>query len=244
MPEGGVLAVDVRNTVIDAAYARMSRAGATPGPYVAFAVIDTGEGIPPDELTRIFEPYFTTKDPGKGTGLGLSNAASVVRDLGGFIAVESELNKGSKFTVFLPTAGSAPEAAANAGEIPLGSGETILVVDDEGSVLQVIRETLEAFGYHVLAASDGSDAIAVLATQAQNVRVVITDVSMPIVDGIALTKFVRQAHPHLKVIVAAGSTDPRRSEAHERAHAFLQKPYTAAALLRVLADLLAEPAKG
>ncbi|MCU1246957.1 MAG: histidine kinase, partial [Acidobacteria bacterium] len=123
MGEGGTLHLEVRNAVIDHAYARMSTAPATPGQYLAFAISDSGKGIPPDKLSTIFEPYFTTKEPGKGTGLGLSKAASVVQDLGGFIAVESERGK-TTFTVFLPAAEGTPGPALSAEALPAGSGET------------------------------------------------------------------------------------------------------------------------
>lgn len=239
MGDGGTLVIEVRTAVIDAAYARMSTSGATPGKYVGFAITDNGTGIPPDQLASIFEPYFTSKEPGKGTGLGLSNSLAVVRELGGFITVESVPGQGATFTVFLPAAEGESAAPSYVEEVPVGSGETILVADDEGAVLQVIRETLEAFGYRVVTASDGSEAIAILATQADAIRVVVTDVSMPIVDGIALTKFTRRAHPKLKVIIASGSSDPQRREALAQAHAYLQKPYTAEALLRAVADLIA-----
>jgi PAS domain S-box-containing protein len=238
MGERGALTIEARNVLIDEAYARMSTAGAAAGRYVAFSVIDTGEGIPADQLQTIFEPYFTTKEPGKGTGLGLSNAATVVRALDGFITVESELGKGSAFTIFLPAADGIVNTSERTDEMPAGAGETILVVDDEGAVLQVIRETLETFGYRVIAASDGSEAIALLTTESDTVRLIVSDISMPIVDGIALAKFVRRAHSNVKIVIAAGSNDQRRHEAMNHSNAYLQKPYTAAALLRVVATLL------
>jgi two-component system cell cycle sensor histidine kinase/response regulator CckA len=242
MGESGTLVLEAGNAVIDAAYARMSITAATPGPYLAIAISDSGKGIPPDRLATVFEPYFTTKEPGQGTGLGLSNAAAIVQELGGFIAVESERGR-TTFTVFLPAAEGAPGPALSIEAIPGGSGETILVVDDEGAVVQVVRETLEAFNYRVMTASDGSEAITLLATEAATVRLVITDVAMPIVDGIALAKFIRRAHPGLKVIIASGSNDSQRREAAEHAHASLQKPYTADTLLRLVADLLAPDQK-
>jgi PAS domain S-box-containing protein len=238
MGDGGTLVLDVRNAEIDAAYARMSRTAITPGQYLSFAITDSGKGIPQHQLGTVFEPFFTTKEPDKGTGLGLSNAAAIVQKLGGFIAVESDPGRRTTFTVFLPAANGPVDISESASAIPGGAGETILVVDDEGAVVQVVRETLEAFDYRVVTASDGSEAIALLATQSKTVRLVVTDVSMPIVDGIALARFVRRAHPDLKIIIASGSSDPQRREATEQAHAYLQKPYTAEMLLRLVADLL------
>jgi CheY-like chemotaxis protein len=238
MEDTGTLVLSAKNAVIDASYARTSATPAKPGRYLALAVTDSGKGITPDQHAHVFEPYFTTKEPGKGTGLGLSNAASVVRDLGGFITVESEPGRSTTFTVLLPAAEGAPSLSESAASIPGGNGETILVVDDEGAVVEVVRETLEAFGYRVVTASDGSEAIAILATQSDTVRVIVTDVAMPIVDGIALAKFARRTHPSLKIVIASGTNDPMRHEAMELGHAYLQKPYTADMLLRLVAELL------
>jgi PAS domain S-box-containing protein len=238
MEGGGTILVELRKVTIDAAYARMSDTAVTPGEYLSFAISDRGKGIPRDQLTTIFDRYFTTKEYGKGTGLGLSNAAAIVRDHGGFMTVESEEGKKTTFTVFLRAAETgAPTPLERDESIPVGSGETILVVDDEGAVVEVVRETLEAFGYSVLTASDGSEAIVLLARYGEAVRVIITDLSMPIVDGIALTKFARRALPKVKLIMASGTDEPWR-EAAENADAHLQKPYTANTLLRLVANLL------
>jgi PAS domain S-box-containing protein len=239
MGENGILTLDLRDAFIDATFARMTAAPVTPGRYLAFAITDNGKGIPADQLATVFEPYFTTKEPGKGTGLGLSNAAAVVHELGGFITVESGQGQGTTFTVLLPAADGDVAVPENPLPIPGGAGETILVVDDEGAVVQVVKETLEAFDYRVITATDGSEAIALLATQGPEVQVVITDLSMPIVDGIALARFVRRAHPRLKIVIASGTSDPQRREAPEQADAWIQKPYTAETLLRLVAELLA-----
>jgi PAS domain S-box-containing protein len=239
MGEKGTLHVELQNAVVDSAYARMSAFPVTPGHYLAIAITDTGAGIRADHLGMIFDPYFTTKETGKGTGLGLSNAAAVVQEHCGFIAVDSEPGKRTTFTVFLPSAvDGVPAADESSHPVPAGAGETILVVDDERAVVQVVRETLEAFDYRVVTAFDGSEAITVLATQSPAVRIIVTDASMPIVDGIALAKFVRRAHPDVKLIIASGSNDPKRREAAEHADAYLKKPYTADTLLRLVADLL------
>jgi signal transduction histidine kinase/CheY-like chemotaxis protein len=238
--EGGAILVEVRNANIDAAYARMSDTAVTPGKYLSFAITDRGKGIPREQLGTIFDRYFTTKEYGKGTGLGLSNAAAIVRDHGGFMTVESEPGKKTTFTVFLRAAETDPAPLERDESIPVGSGETILVVDDEGAVVEVVRETLQAFGYNVITAADGSEAIVLLARHGDVVRIVITDVSMPIVDGIALTKFARRTLPKLKLIMASGTDEPS-VETTAHADAYLQKPYTANTLLRLVANLL-EPA--
>lgn len=239
MSGAGTLAIDVKNVDVDSAYAQMSSSTAAPGRYVAFAIGDTGNGIAGDQLGRIFEPYFTTKEPGRGTGLGLAIALSTIEEIGGFITVETELGVGATFTVHLPSTDFAAVAPVAPDDIPTGNGESILLVDDEGFVLEVVSEMLEAYNYRVFTAADGSDAIAKLATEAAGTRVLVTDVTMPIVDGIALARFVRRAHPAVRVIIASGSNDPQRREATQHADRYLQKPYSAATLLRAVADLLA-----
>jgi two-component system cell cycle sensor histidine kinase/response regulator CckA len=132
------------------------------GPYVAITVSDTGTGIPPKIMDRIFEPFFTTKEPGKGTGLGLSTAFGIVRSHGGFMHVYSEVGRGTRFRVYLPAIETAEvkKEEESGGELPSGNGEMILVVDDEASIREVTRATLEAYGYRVITTNDGAEAIA------------------------------------------------------------------------------------
>ena len=165
MPNGGTLAIEIQNCELDAHYAAMNLQS-KPGHYVKISVIDSGSGIPPELLDKIFEPFFTTKELNKGTGLGLSTVMTVVKSHGGIINVYSEVDRGSTFNVYLPAAqdstaaGSTENAEAN---LPRGNGETILVVDDEASLVSITNQTLKTYGYKVLTAVDGAEAVAVYA---------------------------------------------------------------------------------
>lgn len=164
MPTGGKLFIGASNKVLDDHYAAMNME-ARPGPHVIIQVEDSGMGMPPDVIDRIFEPFFTTKELGKGTGLGLSTTIAIVKSHGGFIRVYSELGVGTKFCVYLPalTVTAAEPLTLIDSDLPRGSGELILVVDDEAAVRNITQQTLEAFGYRVLVAADGTEATALYA---------------------------------------------------------------------------------
>src|SRR5690349_4906276 len=180
MPEGGSISITAQNIVLDENYARM-HIEAKAGRFVAIHVADTGPGMTAEIQSRIFEPFFTTKEMTKGTGLGLSTALTIVKSHGGFINVYSELHKGSQFTLYLPavdTPGAADSVALQT-DLLLGNGELILVVDDEDSIREITRGTLETFGYTVLTASDGTEALALYADKKNEIAVVLTDMVMP-----------------------------------------------------------------
>ncbi|MCU0791859.1 MAG: response regulator [Opitutaceae bacterium] len=244
MPSGGKLLLAARNCEIDAQFASMSP-GAIVGHHVMIEVRDNGTGMPKEISDRIFEPFFTTKAPGSGTGLGLSTVLGIVRSHGGFIHVYSEPGKGSTFKVYLPVAANAPashpeEPAAPA--LPRGKGEWVLVVDDEASVLGVTKQTLEIFGYHVLTAEDGAQAIAVFARQPEKIRLIITDMMMPVMDGLALIAAIRRLNPTLPIIAASGlaSNHGVAQASAAGVHHFLTKPFTTDTLLQVARKALAE----
>jgi nitrogen-specific signal transduction histidine kinase len=241
MPQGGELTLRAQNVTLDDAYARM-HLEAKPGKYVMLTVADTGAGIPPEVVSRIFEPFFTTKETGKGTGLGLSTALTIVRSHGGFINVYSEPKKGTEFTVYLPAIEAArPEQAEKRGvELPAGHGELVLVVDDEEAIRQITKGTLETFGYRVLTAGDGTEAVALYAQNLDEVAVVITDMMMPFMDGPATIRAIRKMNPRVPIIAASGlaAGDKAAEAAAIGVHTFLPKPYTADKLLKALADIL------
>jgi CheY-like chemotaxis protein len=219
---------------------------ARPGRYVMIAVTDTGTGIPPALLEKIFEPFFTTKDLTKGTGLGLSTVMAIVKSHDGIINVYSEPGKGTTFNVYLPAMEASAEIRAAQSEeasLPRGNGETVLVVDDEASILTITGQTLQAFGYKVLTATDGAAAIAVYAQHRDNIAVVLTDMMMPVMDGPATIHALMRINPGVKVIAASGLTANgsvvRVSGAGVK-H-FLTKPYTAGTLLKTLRTILDEP---
>jgi PAS domain S-box-containing protein len=242
MADGGNLTLSAENITIDEQYAATSRE-AKPGAYLCASIADTGCGIPPEHLDRIFEPFFTTKEVGKGTGLGLSTARSIVGSHNGFITVSSELNKGSTFKVYLPADPSlraSENAPASLGDLPRGHGETILVIDDETSILTITQQTLEAFGYRVMVARDGAEAIALYAQHRDTIAVVVTDMVMPIMDGPATITALMRINPRVLIVAASGlNSNGRTSKAADAGVThFLPKPYTAETLLITLRDVL------
>lgn len=241
MPEGGQLTIEAENRILDETYSQMML-DARPGRYVLLTVTDTGTGIAPDQINRIFDPFYTTKEPGRGTGLGLSTVMGIVKGHGGFVNVYSEIGKGTQFKIHLPAIEAAqllqsdvPHAA-----LPQGHGELILVVDDEMAIREVTRATLEAFNYRVLTANDGAEAIAQFAQHQKEIRVVLTDMMMPYMDGPTLIRALLHINPQVRIIASSGL--PENGKAAEIAgqgvKVFLSKPYTADKLLRALADVL------
>ena len=246
MPRGGTLTVAASNVAIDAQYAGMSQE-AKPGSHVLLQVTDTGTGIPPEVRDRIFEPFFTTKELGKGTGLGLATVQTIVKSHGGFVNVYSEVGNGTTFKVYLPADPTLQNAATSqplVAELPLGRDELVLVVDDEFSIRDITQQTLEAFGYRVITASDGAEAVALYAKQAQQIAVVLTDMMMPIMDGAATIQVLLRINPAIKIIAASGIESGMNVARAVSAgvHDFLPKPYTAASLLSILREVLDRPA--
>jgi len=242
MPEGGILTVSAENVTLDENYASLN-IEASPGPHVALSVSDTGTGIHPHILERIFEPFFTTKDPGYGTGLGLSTGLAIVKGHGGFFTVYSEAGKGSTFRAYLPALENAsPDQGPPADDaaLPHGHGELILVVDDEANIRDVTKETLEAGGYRVLTAIDGTHAVATYAEHRESIDAVITDMIMPFMDGLATIRAIRKLSPGAIIIANSGfAGDPQTTRAVQSgADAFLTKPYTARKLLGILHETL------
>ena len=241
MPEGGSISIKAENVLVDENYARM-HLEAKPGRFVMISVSDTGPGMSPEVQSRIFEPFFTTKEMTKGTGLGLSTALTIVKSHGGFINVYSELHKGSQFTLYIPAVDTpgALESAALQTNLPLGHGELILVVDDEESIREITRGTLETFGYKVLTASDGTEALAVYADKKNEIAAVLTDMVMPFMDGPATIRALQRMNPQVRIIAASGlGAGQRAGEGTlEGVSVFLNKPYTAEKLLSTLAQVL------
>jgi len=243
MPEGGSISIKAENVFVDENYARM-HLEAKPGRFVMINVSDTGPGMSPEIQSRIFEPFFTTKEMTKGTGLGLSTALTIVKSHGGFINVYSELHKGSNFALYLPAldAPGGVEASALQTDLPLGKGELILVVDDEESIREITRSTLETFGYNVMTASDGTEALALYADKKNEIALVLTDMVMPFMDGPATIRALQRMNPKVRIIAASGLGAGQRAGegALEGVSVFLNKPYTAEKLLKALARVLKE----
>ena len=245
MPNGGSLTIEVENCVLDEHYAAMNLQ-AKAGRYVNINVTDSGTGIPPNILEKIFEPFFTTKGINKGTGLGLSTVMGIVKSHGGLISVYSEPNKGTTFKVYLPAMEMSSEARKTQLEqagLPRGNGETVLLVDDEASIITITTQTLQAFGYRVLTATDGAEAVAAYAEHKIEIAVVLTDMAMPIMDGAAAIRALSKINPSIKIIAASGlhaNADATKASGAGIKH-FLTKPYTAGTLLKTLRTILEEP---
>ncbi|HZO83894.1 MAG TPA: ATP-binding protein, partial [Verrucomicrobiae bacterium] len=243
MPDGGKLTLAARNMVIEEAYRRM-HLDAKPGTYVLISVSDTGTGIPPEIQEKIFEPFFTTKELGKGTGLGLSTVLAIVKSHGGFLNLYSEPGKGTRFDVYLPAHDAVePEIVKTEDHFPRGSGELILLVDDEAALREIIGNILETFGYRVITACDGNDALMKYAQHQSEIAAVFTDMMMPFMDGPAMIRSLRRFNPKARIIAATGlATQNKIVEAKLLAvDAFVSKPYTAEKLLKVLQEVLAQP---
>ena len=242
MPQGGVLTLAASNVTNDAQFAATGQ-DAKVGTYVLLQVRDTGLGIPPEVRDRIFEPFFTTKEIGKGTGIGLATVLTVVRSHGGFLNVESEVGRGSCFKIYLPAdpAHRVTEVAPpTLPTVPRGNGELVLVIDDEFSIRDITKQTLEAFGYHVLTAGDGAEGVALYAKHAHEIAVVITDMMMPILDGPATIQVLTRINPAVKIIGASGidSGESKAKAMRSGVKFFLLKPYTAETLLRLFREVL------
>ena len=245
MPTGGTLTIGIENSVLDEQYAAMN-IQAKPGRYVTISVTDSGTGMSPGLIDKIFEPFFTTKGLNKGTGLGLSTVMAIVKSHDGIINVYSEPGKGTTFKVYLPaldTSSKGRNEQAEAAKMPRGNGETILVVDDEASILSITRQTLQAFGYRVETAMNGADALSVYVQHRNEIAVVLTDMMMPILDGAATIHALMRINPAVKIIAASGlnSNGGEAKFAGDGVKHFLTKPYTAATLLKTLRTLLDEP---
>lgn len=238
MPRGGTITMKAHNVIVDENYARM-HLEAKPGRYVVITVADTGTGMTPEVVGRIFEPFFTTKEMTKGTGLGLSTALTIIKSHGGFVNVYSEPGKGTQFAVYFPAleAEEAFRPKIENANLPLGRGELILVVDDEQAIRQITAGTLETFGYKVLTASDGTEALALFAENRAEIKVVLTDMLMPFMDGPATIRALQRLDPEVKIIAASGLSNHRPGELNG-VKSFLNKPYTAERLLKTLAEIL------
>jgi len=241
MPQGGRLTMEIKKNTLDEYYSKM-HLEAKPGSYVEVSVSDTGSGIASDILEKIFDPFFTTKEAGKGTGLGLSTVLGIVRSHGGFINVYSEMGKGSQFKVYLPAAqGSEIQRESDSESQHLkGSGETVLIIDDEASIREISRLTLESNGYHVLTANDGTEAVALFMEHRDRINVVITDMSMPYMDGPATIRALCRLDATVKIIATSGLFTSRADvdRLGSSVRGFLLKPFTAAKLLNLLDEVL------
>ncbi len=240
LPEGGHLEIRAQPLSIDS-----STAGTLPdarsGDYVEIAVRDDGTGMSKEIQERAFEPFFTTKEVGEGTGLGLSTAAAIVRSHDGFLTLESSEGVGTTVRVHLPV-GEAPAGPAAKKAVwstgLRGAGEVILVVDDESAIRKVTRRILELHGYRVVTASHGAEALSLYQLRGQEIDLVLTDMTMPVMDGMALVRTLRRAGSTVPIVAVSGREGTAAQFGDRDAVRFLPKPYTPDQLLTILRQAL------
>jgi PAS domain S-box-containing protein len=241
-PRGGTLRVSCENVEVDQQLASMNP-GATIGPHVCFSVTDTGTGMTPEVMEKIFNPFFTTKEQGKGTGLGLATVIGIVKGHKGFLSLQSEVGVGTTFKIHLPANREARTEERQAESLAdlKGNGELVLVVDDEMPIREVIVGTLEAHNYRCYTAEDGTDALAMYFERRAAINLIITDLHMGMMDGITLTRSVKKLTPDVRVIVSSGHINKENQAILEglNVKALLEKPYTAEKLLRCVKNALA-----
>jgi PAS domain S-box-containing protein len=244
MPSGGKICIRTASVTLDDSY-RPENTFIKNGPYVMISVSDSGQGMDRETQARIFEPFFTTKEKNKGTGLGLSTVYGIIKQSGGYVFVQSELGRGTVFTIYFPRTDEPSEAhgATPISHQAIGGSETVLLVEDEDSVRQLVRETLESRGYHLLEAANGKDALALAAAYPDPIHLVITDVVMPGLSGHELAQQLLAARPTLKVLYLSGYAQEAFSTpaAAEAQKTFLQKPFTLQSLTRKVREILGPP---
>jgi len=207
MPQGGRLTIEISREEIGSDYTR-EHLNVRPGTYVRMAVTDTGKGMSKAAMDHLFEPFFTTKEPGKGTGLGLSTIYGIVRNFGGHIWVHSEGGQGTSFKIYLPEADAGRTIEhKNPAVESVGGTETILLVEDEASVRQLVKLVLEGAGYRVIPAQDALEALEICRQRTERFHLLLTDMVMPKMGGRELAEQVCSMIPDIKVIVMSGYTD-------------------------------------
>ncbi len=241
MPAGGELTLNAENVTLDENASQM-HPDAKPGPYVLISAGDTGVGIAPEIMDRIFDPFFTTKEQGKGTGLGLSTTLGIVKGHDGFLLVQSDVGKGTIFKVYFPAveAAEAQQTARAIMELPRAHGESILVIDDELTVREITKTTLETFGYRVFTATNGKDALALFTLNKDAVKAVVCDMMMPTMDGPATIRALQEIRPDVAIVAVTGLMDEQRMAFTGGIGrvTILQKPYSTEKLLMTLQETI------
>jgi nitrogen-specific signal transduction histidine kinase/CheY-like chemotaxis protein len=241
MPDGGELTLATSPAVVDESFARL-HVPMPPGEYVLLSVADTGHGMAPDTRAHIFEPFFTTKPPGKGTGLGLSMVYGTLKQIGGFVFVDSELGLGTTFRLYFPRppqAATAPAAQPNAHAAIRRPGETILVAEDETAVRNLVASALRTEQYNLLLASSAEEALALADAYPGTIDLLLTDAIMPGKSGVELAALLVQRRPAVRVVFMSGYTedDLNVAPAH-RPVTILQKPFTPRDLRRRIREAI------
>ncbi len=242
MPRGGHLRLETANVTLTAADLPPD-SEAQPGAYIMLAISDTGIGMSPQTKAHLFEPFYTTKDRGRGTGLGLSTVYGIIKQSGGHIVVSSEVDRGTTFQIYLPVAEShaTDSEESRAPVVVTGGDETILVVEDDSSVLRLTREALERRGYRVLTASGWLEALDLVSRAHVDIDLVLTDIIMPGMGGRVLGERIRLLRPQIRVLYMSGYPDDGTGHAMttgRRPVSLLEKPFTAERLALKVREVL------
>jgi len=247
MPQGGKLTIETATVELDAVYTK-EHAVVEPGSYVMLAVTDTGSGMDVATQARMFEPFFTTKPKGKGTGLGLATVYGIVKQTGGYIWVYSEVGRGTTFKIYLPRINAAVEPAppSPTATAPLGGSETVLLVEDQEQVRELVRRLLQARGYRVLVAASGIEALRVAEQHPGPIHLLVADVVMPGMTGREVGLLLTPTRPQMRALYLSGYPDGSVVHGGVLAPgmAFLQKPFTADAFARKVREVLDAPSQG
>jgi two-component system cell cycle sensor histidine kinase/response regulator CckA len=241
MPDGGTLRIETKNIVVDPATSHKSQPG---GPFIQITVSDDGVGMNPQTERHIFEPFFSTKGSEKGAGLGLATVYGIVKQSGGFIWVESQIGRGTSFKIQFPRIDVPKTTASVKNREPSVTGyETILLVDDDKSVRRIAAEVLRSAGYEVIEAKSGMEALEIAQANREAIHLLITDYSMPQMNGNATAEGVCKLHPETSVLFMSGSTR-EIAEAGEKNGGkiqFLGKPFSSSTLTLKVRDVLENP---
>jgi CheY-like chemotaxis protein len=245
MPHGGTLLFETANAVFDEHF-QESHPEVRVGPVVMLAVTDTGTGMTPEVKERLFEPFFTTKPKGSGTGLGLSTVYGIVKQTGGWIWVYSELGHGAAFKIYLPATGTELAAPVMTTAAKREGAETILLVEDQPEVRKLSEVALRRYGYHVLTAADGRQAIAMSREFSGPLHLLLTDVVMPGLGGREIANEVMAIRPNIRVLFMSGYTESAISHRGvlDPGVDYLQKPFTPEALTEKVRDVLDARSEG
>lgn len=241
MPDGGTISVNLENFHADSKFAKV-HLHSNEGPYILITVSDTGTGIPPEYLNKIFEPFFTTKEVGKGTGLGLATCDSIIKNHNGFLSVYSELGKGTSFKIYLPAISDETHISEEQYKQELHSvdGLKILLVDDEAAIREISKDVLETYGYSVTTAANGGEAFAIYENNKAPFDLILTDLEMPVMNGLDLIRKIRKKDKKINILVSSGLfTEDKLKEISDcDVKIFLPKPYTAEKLISAIQDIL------
>ncbi len=242
MPEGGRVTVETRNVEVGSIEA-VRGVDLKAGHYVCLTVTDTGTGMDQETLARIFEPFFTTKEPEKGTGLGLATVYGIAKQSGGNVCARSEPGRGSTFSVYLPSTVQLRKLEVPAHIEPefTPSGQTILLVEDADSLREILRTSLQASGYAVLAAEDAERAVQISQSDQRKIDLLLTDISLPKVKGPLMAKIITMQRPELKVLYMSGYASTSVPEILNAGAGFLQKPFSAEELILKVREMLTAP---